>query len=297
MDEHFVQFHNATYGDFDGSDNVRGGNVNGSGVVMKSKLLAFLLGAVGAVSAWPVAAQDVGSIFIDCEICPTMVVVPAGTFRMGDLAGSGLVNERPVHEVRIPHAFAVSTTEITYAQWDACVADGGCTHVPADDNWGRGNRAVAYVSWDDAADYLAWLSGKSGKQHRLLTESEWEYVTRAGTETLYPWGDEVGAGKAVCLSCDVGSVMTIEVGKTPSNNFGLYDTVGSQKEWVQDCWNLSYDGAPADGSAWMSGQCDRRVVRGGSWYDSAKFIRSASRASGVSKERQDVIGFRIARDL
>ena len=264
---------------------------------MNSKLLAFLLLVVGTVSVSPAAAQDVGSTFTDCETCPTMTVVPAGTFRMGDLAGFGLPNEQPVHEVRIPSPFAVSVTEITYAQWDACVAEGGCTHVPGDDNWGRGNRAVAYVNWDDVAEYLAWLSGRSGKQYRLLTEAEWEYVTRAGTETNYPWGDELGAGNAVCLSCDVGSVMTIEAGKTPANNFGLYDTVGSQKEWVQDCWNLSYEGAPADGSAWTSGQCNRRVVRGGSWYDSERFIRSASRAGAVSQERLDIIGFRIARGL
>lgn len=264
---------------------------------MGSKLLAFLLAIVCAVGPSPATAQEVGSTVTDCETCPTMIVVPAGTFRMGDLAGSGLHNEQPVHEVGISSSFAVSTTEITYAQWDSCVADGGCTHEPTDDNWGRGNRAVAYVNWDDAGEYLAWLSAKSGKEYRLLTEAEWEYAARAGTETIYPWGDALGAGNAVCLSCEVGSVMTIEVGKTPANNFGLFDTVGSQKEWVQDCWNLGYDGAPSDGSAWTSGQCNRRVVRGGAWYDSARFIRSASRAGAVLQERLDIIGFRVARDL
>jgi len=252
---------------------------------------------VVALVAFDGVAQEPGSTFQDCEICPTMAVVPAGRFRMGDLTGNGLRNEQPAHEVTIPRPFAVSIYEITYAEWDACVADGGCSHVPADDNWGRGRRALAYVSWDDAIQYLAWLSDKTGEPYRLLTEAEWEYATRAGSETLYPWGNELGSGNAVCLSCGVGSVMTIGVGQLPPNRFGLFDTVGSQKEWVQDCWNPNHEGAPVDGSARLSGDCERRVVRGGSWYDSARFIRSASRANPVAQERQDIIGFRVARDL
>ncbi len=243
------------------------------------------------------AAQEAGSTFKDCDACPTMVVVAAGSYRMGDLAGTGLPSELPVRHITIPSPLGVGIYEITYAQWDICASEGGCKHIPADDNWGRGDRALAYVNWDDASQYIGWLSQKSGKTYRLLTEAEWEYVARAGTESLYPWGNELGAGNAVCLSCGVGSVMTIEVGQLPANHFGLYDTVGSQKEWVQDCWNVTYQGAPTDSSAWIEGDCTRRVVRGGSWYDSARFIRSASRAGAVLPERLDIIGFRVVRQL
>jgi len=238
-----------------------------------------------------------GTVFSECDGCPQMVVVPAGSFEMGEASDIGLENEKPIHNVVIPEPLAVGVTEVTYAQWDLCVSEGGCSHVPADDNWGRGNRAVAYVNWADVSEYLDWISRKTGSTYRLPTEAEWEYFARAGTTTLYPWGDESVSGKAVCLSCEVGSVMTIEAGKLEPNGFGLYDTVGSQKEWVQDCWNAGYNDAPADGTAWVTGDCSRRVVRGGAWYDSARFIRSASRAGAVAQERLDIIGFRLVRDL
>ena len=242
-------------------------------------------------------AQPSGSSFEDCEACPTMVVIPAGSYQMGDLSGTGLPAELPVHPVTITRAFAVGRTEITFTQWDACIADNGCTHVPSDGNWGRGNRAVGNVSWEDAAQYVEWLSRKSGKQYRLLTESEWEYATRAGTSTVYPWGNELGTGNAICLSCGVESAMNSEVAQVSANDFGIFDMIGSVKEWVQDCYSTSYEGSPDDGSAWIDGDCDRRVVRGGAWYDSARYIRSASRAGAVAKSREEIIGFRVARDV
>ena len=265
-------------------------------------LTALLLGVTGFVASKATYASDdgamtLGALFADCDGCPEMVVIPAGSFLMGEPSKTGLANEKPPHEVVIAKPFAVGVTEVTYAQWDQCVSEGGCSHNPGDDNWGRGRRAVANVNWADVSEFLAWISTKTGKAYRLLTEAEWEYATRGGTTTLYPWGDEFVPGKAVCLSCDVGSVMTIEVGQLEPNNFGLHDTVGSQKEWVQDCWNSNYEGAPTDGAAWLSGDCTRRVVRGGSWYDSSRFIRSASRAGAVAVERLDIIGFRIARDV
>jgi len=238
-----------------------------------------------------------GSTFRDCARCPEMVVVPASSFLMGDLSGRGLHTERPSHRVTIPQPFAVGLYEVTYGQWDVCVAEGGCTHSPSDQNWGRGNRAVDNVNWADAMQYVDWISQKSGKRYRLLTEAEWEYMARAGTTTAYPWGEELGSGNAVCLSCKVGSVMTIEVGQLPPNDFGIYDTVGSRREWVQDCWNSSFEGAPADGSPWTAGDCSRRVVRGGSWYGSARYLRSARRESALVQERDPWTGFRLARDL
>lgn len=264
---------------------------------MAPLIIALLCGAPGNVSVADEPVKSPGAVFSDCDQCPELVVVPAGNFLMGDVSGTGLPNERPAHQVAIPYAFAVGMYEITYAQWDVCFSEGACSHSPTDDNWGRGNRAVAYVNWADAAEYIDWISDKTGKPYRLLTEAEWEFVTRAGTTTSYPWGDDLGSGNAVCLSCNVGSVMTIEVGQLPPNQFGIYDTVGSQKEWVQDCWNATYEGSPTDGSARIVGDCTRHAVRGGAWYDSARFLRSASRAGAIAEERIPIIGFRVARDL
>ena len=254
-------------------------------------LQSVLLASVVTISV------HASSTLRDCEDCPEMVIVPAGVFQMGNLSGNGLENENPPREVSIDSPFAVSISEITYAEWDACVKDEGCTHVPSDDNWGRCKRAVGYVSWLDANEFVEWISEKSGHRYRLLSEAEWEYMARAGTSKEYPWGDEFEKGKAVCLSCGVGSVMTIEVSQLPPNGFGIYDTVGSQKEWVQDCWNNDHESAPANSVARTDGDCNRRVVKGGSWYDTARFIRSASRAGPPIKSREDVIGFRVARDL
>ena len=135
-----------------------------------------------------------GEIFRDCEQCPEMVVVPPGRFRMGDLSGGGASNEKPVHDVTIASQFAVGKYEVTFAEWDACMAAGGCTHRPDDVfGWGRGSRPVFFVSWDDAQEYVTWLSRKTGKSYRLLSEAEWEYAARAGSTTKYHWGDETSA--------------------------------------------------------------------------------------------------------
>lgn len=264
---------------------------------MALPLVAILCCALGTVLVADDPVRSPGTVFSDCDQCPELVAVSAGDFLMGDATGTGLSNEGPAHQVAIPNAFAVGKYEITYTQWDACFSEGGCSHSPSDDNWGRGNRAVMNVNWSDANEYIEWISKKTGRPYRLLTEAEWEFVTRAGTTTLYPWGDDFGSGNAVCLSCKVGWVMTIEVGQVPPNQFGIFDTVGSRKEWVQDCWNRTYEGAPTEGSAWMDGDCTRRVVRGGAWYDSARFLRSASRAGAIAGERVPLIGFRIAREL
>ena len=164
-----------------------------------------------------------GSIFRDCDQCPEMVVVPASQFRMGDLAGAGDSNERPVHNVTIASPFAVGKYEVTFAELDACVAGGGCTHRPDDLNLGRGSLPVINIPWKHTGEYVRWLSRETGKPYRLLSEAEWEYVARAGTTTKYP-GD---------------------INKP--NAFGLFNTVGFVNELVADCWNENYEGAPADG--------------------------------------------------
>ena len=240
-----------------------------------------------------------GSIFRDCDQCPEMVVVPAGRFRMGDLAGDGKDRERPVHDVKIAEPFAVGKYEVTFAEWDACVAGGGCTHQPNDRGWGRGTRPVINVSWDDAQEYVRWLSRETGRTYRLLSEAEWEYVARAGSTTKYPWGDDIGTNKANCDGCGSrwDDKRTAPVGSFEPNAFGLFDTAGNVWEWVEDCWNENYNGAPGDGSAWTSRNCNRPVLRGGSWGDYPWGIRSANRNRNDAGIRDNYLGFRVARTL
>ena len=240
------------------------------------------------------ATSPPGTTGRECAECPEMVVVPRGRFRMGD----GLVAE-PVHNVTIDDPFAVGRYEVTFAEWDACVAGGGCTHRPGDEGWGRGTRPVIKVSWDDAQEYVRWLSRETDKPYRLLSEAEWEYVARAGSTTKYPWGNDVGTNKANCDGCGSqwDDKRTAPVGSFDPNAFGLFDTAGNVWEWVADCGNENYNGAPADGSAWTSGECNIRVLRGGSWYFDPRIIRSANRNGNFTGIRVNHVGFRVARTL
>ena len=202
-----------------------------------------------------------------------MVAIPGGSFRMGDLSGDGRDWEGPVHVVTIA-PFEMGKYEVTFSQWDACVADGGCSHVPDDEGWGRGNRPVINVSWDDVQGFIAWLNTKTGGGYRLPTESEWEYAARAGSESKYSWGNELGSNRANCDKeyCGDRWEKTAPVGAFASNAWGLHDMHGNVWEWVEDCWNDSYVGAPGDGSAWRSGSCSQRVIRGGSWLNTTGFL-------------------------
>ena len=203
-------------------------------------------------------------------------------------------------EVRIDYRFAVGVYEVTFAEWYACLDAGGCgNHVPDDMRWGRGNRPVINVSWEDAQSYVSWLSARTGKTYRLLSESEWEYVARAGTETAYSWGDSIGVNRANCDGCGSqwDDVKTAPVGSFEANGWGVYDMHGNVWEWVQDCWNDNYEGAPTDGSVWDSETCDRRVLRGGSWVFYPRALRSAFRARNSTGFRDSNIGFRVARSF
>ena len=244
-----------------------------------------------------------GSEFSECVTgCPTMVVVPAGKFMMGSPSGEQgrYGNEGPQHPVTIAKPFAVGETEVTFAEWDACVAAGACAATTG--SWGRGKQPAINVSWDDAKEYVAWLSRITGKEYRLLTEAEWEYAARAGTTTAYSWGDKIGVGNANCNGC--GSHwdhnQTAPVGSFKPNAFGLYDMYGNVEEWVEDAWHESYKGAPVDGTAWLQGS--ERVFRNGSWASTPQFLRAAFRgdrhsAAAQGAVRGDTIGFRVARTL
>ncbi|MCY4211600.1 MAG: SUMF1/EgtB/PvdO family nonheme iron enzyme [Gammaproteobacteria bacterium] len=227
-----------------------------------------------------------------------MVSIPGGEFRMGRRRGKGDEDEKPVRTVTIP-AFKLGKHEVTFAQWDACVTDGGCDgYTPGDEGWGRGNRPVINVSWDDVQSFIEWLNKKTGGNYRLPTEAEWEYAARAGTKTKYSWGNDIGSNRANCDndSCGDSYEHTAPVGSFSANPWGLHDMHGNVWEWVQDCWNDNYKGAPKDGSAWTSGDCSRRVDRGGGWLGPAGYLRSASRVGPAQLTRSNDLGFRLAHD-
>jgi formylglycine-generating enzyme required for sulfatase activity len=206
--------------------------------------------------------------------------------------------EKPVHEVRIGSPFAVGLREVTFEQWDKCVEGGGCKYRPDDHGWGRGDHPVINMSWSDAKEYVTWLSKKTGATYRLPTEAEWEYAARGGTSTPFWWGRSVGAQHANCKECGTGkSQRTLPVGSYKPNPFGLYDTAGNVAEWVEDCWNDNYEGAPSDGSAWTKGECRLRVLRGGSFDSDSDYLRSNSRFRYDIDVRYFGNGFRVVRQL
>lgn len=243
-----------------------------------------------------------GRTFRDCEVCPEMVVVPAGSFMMGSPASEkGRSDyEGPLHRVTIPAPFAVGKYEVTFAEWDACEAAGGCSgFVPSDWGWGRGNRPVINVSWRDAEAYARWLSQRTGERYRLLSEAEWEYAARAGSQTRYAWGDDMGRGQANCKGCGSrwSETSTAPVGSFSPNAYGLHDMHGNVREWVRDCWNEDYAGAPADGTAWLQGDCERRGVRDGSWSHHPAVLRSAVRYWYKIDSPSPTLGFRVVRPI
>jgi formylglycine-generating enzyme required for sulfatase activity len=241
------------------------------------------------------AIPEPGEVFRDCTDCTEMVVVPSGDFDMG---GRDTPFESPPHKVTIGSSYAIARRETTFAEWDACVADGGCTYRPDDHGWGRGNQPVIDVSWQDAKAFVAWLSKKTARNYRLPTEAEWEYAARAGTIAKFWWGKDAGKSNANCEGCgDVSLHKAMPVGSFRPNGFGLYDTSGNAYEWVEDCWNDSYAKAPTNGSAWTSGQCGQRVLRGGSFANGANAATSAARFRYDLDVRYYANGFRVARDL
>lgn len=236
--------------------------------------------------------------FDDCggaSWCPRMVVVPSGSFVMGAPPDEMFSqDERPQHQVNV-RRFAAGKFEVTFDQWAVCVSRGGCISNPApnDQGWGRGNRPVINVSWNDAQEYVRWLSRETHQPYRLLTESEWEYAARASTTTSYYTGAAISASQV-----RFNSSSTVPVGSYPSNPFGLYDMSGNVWEWVEDCFASSYTGLPVDGSAWAPSACSERVARGGGWGGMEPFaVRSAIRAHNNADQRWEARGFRVARPL
>jgi len=240
----------------------------------------------------------------DCGNCPVMAVIPAGEFTMGSPPAE--MQAEAEHRVTIAAPFAVGKFEVTFAEWDACAKDGGCEgYRPDDEGWGRGKRPVVNVTWPNARSYVDWLARKTGKRYRLLTEAEWEYAARAGTTSRFSTGDAISPSQANYDGSTDGSgpspknrQKTMPVGSFRANAFGLYDMHGNAMEWTEDCWHTDYTAeAPVDGSAWLEGDCNGRVMRGGSWEDSQSELRSSARTGEYKENTSYVDGFRVARDL
>lgn len=241
------------------------------------------------------ASSPSGFTFRDCDGCPELVVVRPGSFKMGS---SKSPSEMPSHTVKLPNAFAIGRFEVTFAEWDRCVEAGECRYQPGDHGWGRAKIPVGDVSWEDANAYLTWLSHKTGQTYRLPSEAEWEFASRGGTSGRFWWGHDQGEGNANCAGCGQQSQgKPLVVGSFKPNSFGLYDTAGNIAEWVQDCWNENYKGAPSNGSAWLAGNCSQRVLRGGSYNSKAQFVRSPARFRYDSDVRYLANGFRALREL
>jgi formylglycine-generating enzyme required for sulfatase activity len=240
-------------------------------------------GAASSNSATPEA-------FRDCEGCPELISLPAGSFAMGSNADP---SERAIHKVTVP-PFAVGRFPVTGGEWRLCVAAGGCSFDPGGDP----EAPVHNLSWDDAEQYAGWLSRLTGHRYRLLSESEWEYAARAGAGTRYWWGEQFKPEMSSCRSCaaQVPSEPP-KVGLFPANAFGLHDVTGSVSQWVSDCWHKNYKGAPADGRAWAAAGCPERVLRGGSWTSAPADLRITNREFYDPKVRYPGHGLRVARDL
>lgn len=243
-------------------------------------------------------ALKAGAMFQDCDGCPMMVVVPAGEFLMGSSPREGNANEEPRHKVSIAKAFAVSKMEVTGLEYRDCKAERAC----ASGSGGSisGGAPATEVTWRDAVDFTTWLSKKTGKPYRLLTEAEWEYAARAGSTHAYAWGGDIGVGNANCKGCgdkwDGGR--KAPTGSFKPNAFGLQDMHGNVAEWVEDRMHGTYDGAPADGTAWRDGGDEMgRVIRGGAATSTPREIRSAQRFGVPAESKNSVVGFRVARTI
>lgn len=301
-------------------------------------LAALLLAPAAALAQQPRAPQS----FKDCPACPEMVVVPAGAFVLGTAAADLPPQADPAEAqplaLRIPRAFALGRYEVTRGEFERFIAATGYEPRPGCRTWdetlsrfnddarrswqnpGRprepgATHPVSCVAFADAQAYVAWLARSTGKRYRLPSEAEWEYAARAGTASLWPWGEAPEAGcehanvydrsgaaayrlGLAAAGCADGHADLAPVGQLAANAFGLHDMIGNVAEWVEDCYTGSYVGRPRDGRAWTwLGGCERRVQRGGSWVSPPAEARSAHRVAADGRERADFVGFRVALDL
>lgn len=261
---------------------------------------------------WQYAPHD---ILLECEFCPEMVVLPPGTFTRGTRETQ---EEQPSEQVTISKSFAIGRYEVTVREWAACVAEGACRGGSAQNSRFEDMRPASSVSWNDARQYTAWLSKKTGAKYRLASEAEWEYAAGAGRGHAFPFGAvQNGDYRPICSYAngadqDVGVVAgsyrfctdgvgreVARVGRYRPNSWGLHDMAGNVHEWVNDCWHPNYRGSPTDGSAWDADttECRLRVARGGSWRSGIKAMRSSARNAFPPDHARATIGLRVVREI
>jgi formylglycine-generating enzyme required for sulfatase activity len=296
--------------------------------ILASLTVAFALLPIAALAQPAATPTRAGDTFAECRNCPTMVVIPAGSFMMGTSASdASRQDDEVLHRVTIAAPFAVSATEVTWNQWEACVRDGGCDGIAVEEalrrdfegepnpdyvDFGRGQRPVVGVSWYDAQAFVGWLNRKTGNDdaYRLLSEAEWEYVARAGTTTTYPWGATIDhdygnfgkeapglGGKAE--GRDTWLEETAPVASFPPNAFGVYDMHGNAFEWIEDCYLADPTQGATDGSANRSGDCRTRMFRSGSFISNPSMHRSGNRTRGYAPTTRgrNYLTIRVAKTL
>jgi formylglycine-generating enzyme required for sulfatase activity len=217
-----------------------------------------------------------------------MVSLRGGSFAMGSNED---VSEKPVRQVTVK-PFAMGKFPVSVQEWNACAAAKACGFTAT----GKDDAPITNISWNDAKQYAAWLAETTRKAYRLPSEAEWEYAARGGTQTRYWWGDQFQPGMVNCRNCsDIpASDQPVKVGSLKPNPFGLFDMGGGVDQWVEDCWHKTYQGGPADGSAWVENECPSRVIRSGSWRKDSGYARASSRGSYDTNVRYPTHGFRIA---
>jgi len=200
-------------------------------------------------------------------------------------------SEKPVRQVTVK-PFALGKFPVSVKEWNACAAAKACGFSAA----GKDDAPVTNVSWGDARQYVAWLAETTGKAYRLPSEAEWEYAARGGTQTKYWWGDQFQPGMVNCKGCSdiLINDQPAKVGSLKPNPFGLFDMGGGVDQWVEDCWHRTYQGAPADGSAWVENECPSHVIRSGSWRKTSDYARTSSRGNYDTNVRYPTHGFRVA---
>ena len=253
-----------------------------------------------------------GRVFQDCDVCPQLVSLPPGNANLGagDSEADARPNEKPQRPVTFSNLFAMGVTEVTFSEYGACVSAGSCGRQPSDNGWGQGRRPVINVSWNEAQNYVSWLSSKTGFSYSLPSEAQWEYAARGGETGLFAGGSKAalcafanGAGVESGLKwgnsecSDPSSDRTLPAGTLSKNKFGLKDMIGNVAEWTQDCNTLNLRDAPTDGRADERGSCNQRVVRGGSWFSGPADLRYATRLMQRRGDSNDFTGFRVVRKI
>lgn len=293
----FAPYHAEDFSDWDGEREALGFKL------LRQALSPFVDTAGGDAAELPVIASGKNTQPLSSQaiVAPEMALIRAGNFVMGsDLKQDDMARETetPAREVSIATDFEIGVCPVSFDEY-ACFTRAANIDLPDDRGWGRENRPVIKVSWQDATDYCKWLSEETGLRFRLPTESEWEYACRAGSITRYWWGDETGKRNANFdgSGSEWSDTQTSPLKSFKPNPFGLYDTSGNVWEWVEDTWHDSYKGAPADESARVAADSGARVLRGGSWFNGAIRARSAARFRNHRNTRRSIIGFRLARTL